>query len=1123
MARLWSSGFELQSVTAGVEFDSSNSTGTKSISTAVKRSGAASLRLNPSAAYWFLGHQYRSNATTSKVYARFYLYAGTLPGGSVSIFAFAASTTGGNSGAQLKLNADGTLQLGYYDGSWHDVGSPSSALIPLVWYRIEVSYDDSNANNTITARLEGVEFASGNGGNLGGNGCIQLGALFDSSTMDINFDDVAVNDESGSYQTSFPGEGRIIHLNTSASGDNSSWTASTGNAWDCIDETPPSDTDYIDTSTLNAISDFNVSDSGLDSNVTVSLVSVGARHRNGTASATSAYQLRVKKAASGTVSATGDIIPNTTTASTHTTAAPHVYQLNTYVDPDSSAWTKTTLDSMQVGVKETVDSTQTIRITKLWALVEYINSSISSIVDAFTDNSVDTAIWNTFTQNSGTIAETNSRTEYYLAATTDQSWSGRHSVFQFNLVGSSIYVHCPSATTGNSWLDLTLSLEPLGNPENFISIGLDVGRQMLQVIKEISGSDTTITETAYNPLTMSWWKIRESGGTIYWEYAATQGGSYTTLYSTATLIIPITNLIVILDDFEYDALSTPNTHVLDNLNTPDTVTTKTVTGLSRITASATKTETGVSRITATTTRTESGIARITKTTSRTITGVANIVPGNTTTPQTISGKSRITKTVTQTESGKARITKTSTQTTTGLSRIQNFPKTRTNLIVNPSFEINITDGWSNFASSGTPVRSYDTSVSYYGGASYKHDANGIDTDSGLSSNFTLTPGIYRLSGVIKTQSMTGDVKLVLRNTTNYNADINLTLGSSTPTRAFTLVTGTYTVTATGGYDVILGIGPYGTPGKGTAWFDGIILEKIESATQDEIYFDGSRGGEWTGTTHNSTSTWKRGEIRGISRITTSTSQSTNGKGRITATSTKTITGISRIGLITSKTITGLSRITKSVAKTIQGVSRITASTTKTIQGISRITKTSTQTITGKANIVLTSTTQNITGKSRVQTTVTQTITGKGRIGLITVRTKTGISRITKSVSQTIAGLSRITTTTANTVTGKARIEKTVAQIIIGISRIELVTSKSISGVSRITASTTQTISGKSRITVISNQTISGKSNIISGDLTTSRTISGKASILSTISQQKRIILVDGEPAILVGGNYYTKL
>lgn len=80
-----------------------------------------------------------------------------------------------------------------------------------------------------------------------------------------------------------------------------------------------------------------------------------------------------------------------------------------------------------------------------------------------------------------------------------------------------------------------------------------------------------------------------------------------------------------------------------------------------------RTITGISRITATTDRTIAGTSRIQVTTDRTITGVSRI---QATVDQTIAGISRIQKSVDQTITGISRITATTDQTITGLSRIQ---------------------------------------------------------------------------------------------------------------------------------------------------------------------------------------------------------------------------------------------------------------------------------------------------------------------------------------------------------------------------------------------------------------------------------------------------------------------
>lgn len=179
----------------------------------------------------------------------------------------------------------------------------------------------------------------------------------------------------------------------------------------------------------------------------------------------------------------------------------------------------------------------------------------------------------------------------------------------------------------------------------------------------------------------------------------------------------------------------------------------------------------------------------------------------------------------------------------------------TNLIENPSFENNYTDYWSTFTSNGSPTFSRDTSFSQYGSASFKVDSNGVDTDAGLSRNMTLTAGTYYLSGYIKTVGITGDAKLVLRNTVNFNADINLTVSAAT--QDWTRVTGSFVVGSTTNFDVVFGLGPYGANSQGVAYFDGIMLTKDTGG--HPAYFDGSTATDssydysWTGTAHNSTS------------------------------------------------------------------------------------------------------------------------------------------------------------------------------------------------------------------------------------------------------------------------------
>lgn len=385
MARLLSCGFELQSVTAGMEWDADSGAGTKSISTTTVRSGAAALRVNPTASHWYTKHQYRPDSSTGKVFIRFYLRIATAPDANTGIIMVGNTNvdTGAN-GLQLQLNTDRTLQLNFWNGaSQTNVGSPSSALSIGTWYRIELTYDDSVAGNTITARIDGAaDFASGNGGDLGGNGFICWGNV-DDCTTDIFYDDIAINDDTGSAQTSFPGAGSIVHMHPTASGDNA---VATGTFAD-IDEVTPDDgtTKIVVATATTEIGEYNcesASNAGIDSYDTVTLVSVGIRFGNVSA-ASANFALRIKSASGGTTTIGGTVTGAVTAYNTHDdTAGLHQYKLTSYTDPTTGlAWTPTgtnSLDNMQIGVYSPTDATPDINVSTLWALVEYVDGAAPS-------------------------------------------------------------------------------------------------------------------------------------------------------------------------------------------------------------------------------------------------------------------------------------------------------------------------------------------------------------------------------------------------------------------------------------------------------------------------------------------------------------------------------------------------------------------------------------------------------------------------------------------------------------------------------------------------------------------------------------------------------------------------
>jgi hypothetical protein len=372
-ARLWSTGFELQSVVTGVEggtyYDA------VAISTATKRSGAASLSC-PTGGDYFL-YTFAAPSPTVSHYFRFYLNIDGYPTTAIGRIFALKHTTDSTQTASIKLNTNGTLELWDEDGGVTpaQLGFDSSVLQLATWYRIEVAFNYiGDQDNTITAYIDGVSFATGD--DVGGTTADQpafftLGATGSTINAGIFIDDVAINDSTGTAQNGLPGAGSIVHLWPNAAGD-----TNTCNAGDytSVDEMTPDDaTSYAECDDANDILDVNMQASsvpGINSYDNITLVQVGVRHTIDT-SGTISLTPRIMSQTGGTVLSGTAFIHDDTTWKSNGDAVPRNYKLISYTDPQNAgAWTPALLDTMQIGVIAT-NATPDAWVSTLWALVEY--------------------------------------------------------------------------------------------------------------------------------------------------------------------------------------------------------------------------------------------------------------------------------------------------------------------------------------------------------------------------------------------------------------------------------------------------------------------------------------------------------------------------------------------------------------------------------------------------------------------------------------------------------------------------------------------------------------------------------------------------------------------------------
>ncbi len=250
MARLVTCGFEQQQVSTtsnecegeGFVVGNGGSAG-PTIDTGVKHGGAAALKCAKSnyAAWNTISGGTPDDSTW--YYARAYFRFDANPS-SASVRVLRGLR--GTGGWTLALRTDGKLVLceGASVGGTQ-IGALSSALSTGTWYRLEVAWQPKNAGGSqqIQVRLEGsaIVEATGNIGS-GTHGQIIVGDSQNTETPNFYFDDVALNDSSGSNQNSWPGDGAIILLKPVGDNNVSGWSTGSGgdaNWYDSHDNTPP--------------------------------------------------------------------------------------------------------------------------------------------------------------------------------------------------------------------------------------------------------------------------------------------------------------------------------------------------------------------------------------------------------------------------------------------------------------------------------------------------------------------------------------------------------------------------------------------------------------------------------------------------------------------------------------------------------------------------------------------------------------------------------------------------------------------------------------------------------------------------------------------------------------------
>lgn len=419
--RQFQTGFEWNTITANEEFTGTNDSPT--IQGTVVRSGLRAYQVTAltSGTARYIRFQFAS-ANIDVAFLRAYVRFDTLPSAENRIIILNDNNGVSTPVVYLSVDQSGALRLYDEDGQ---IGSASSNLSTSTWYRVEIKLDRSGSSGShiVEGKIDGTTFATASNRaiSVGVQHLLMGGNLNTEAQTQANwyFDDVALNDNTGSYQNSYPGDGKIIELRPNGQGDFNEW-ADTSNAagspsnYTLVDEDNPNDaTDFVQKDTANKIDMYALQNSGIGASDTVNVVMVGGKFRNNVADPTAAFRFRIEKTSGGTVAESADIVPNSTTWNPNSSTIPRLYPIVLYNDPDGSPWTQSTLDSAQAGVKTTVAGTNRIQVTTVVVSVDYTPSTATNINLSDTGSASDALV----ITDSLSVADTGAGTEALNIAT----------------------------------------------------------------------------------------------------------------------------------------------------------------------------------------------------------------------------------------------------------------------------------------------------------------------------------------------------------------------------------------------------------------------------------------------------------------------------------------------------------------------------------------------------------------------------------------------------------------------------------------------------------------------------------------------------------------------------------
>lgn len=347
MTLLWMDGFDHYGTESNTTVYGTYATATGTLSTSIKRTGAASYGFISSGS---LRRVYPSDQTAVGVGLAIYFVA--LPAAGADTNPIRMLGASGYGQCFVRIDSEGHLQLwaGEDDlnsGFGTQIFRTSTAVFQTQsWQHLECFYVPNGATSTIEVRVDGVTLINETfaiGSSTYGETTATTVTSWEwrhDTTADVYIDDLYAWNDSGSYNNDFLGDKKVHTMMPNGDTTTADWAKSTGTVgYSLIDEIPPNgDTDYISSVTAAEASTFDFE--AMPANT-------------GAVNAIQTYRATMKTDA-GTCDVRTDMVSGASTATGTAKPATTAYQYYTDIfetDPATGAlWTKSGVDAAQVKV-----------------------------------------------------------------------------------------------------------------------------------------------------------------------------------------------------------------------------------------------------------------------------------------------------------------------------------------------------------------------------------------------------------------------------------------------------------------------------------------------------------------------------------------------------------------------------------------------------------------------------------------------------------------------------------------------------------------------------------------------------------------------------------------------------